>query len=1340
MASSNESSTGFVGSGLANTGLYQTNGNFNYNQHRNSNGRNNFKQVFTNDYFDDLCDKYNLQFDTTDLDQLNLQQKLEEIKNFLRNELKKQYKLQEGAEKMRMATQATDKKRLNNVSAVIKETNLRIDELNQELLDLNSFMVITQSETSVDSFNNDESPERNSNSSNSSGRPSAENSSTVNNSVNSTSNGNGYHSNQNNTSNGHNSTDTEPMRLTPHEQRLKALNRQLEIEMKIKVGAENMLQSFSQGLVKKDKKLCEDAQAMLKDAKLKIEYIRMNLNKLNNQVDPAYGHRNTGETISNKLEVLMPVEIRIEELRHRLHIESAVCEGAKNAVNILQMQKTDKKALQQAQNKINESLQRISLLNLSWQRILKSLPSKANYEKAALYGHSEIPRPAPITGQLEVRLMGCQDLLENVPDRQKRDTFTIPGSLEKTPKSLKVSGVMGGSKTYTVRGTDTSNEIMAVLRLDNNTVAQTNWKACSQQSWDQRFTVNLDRSRELEISVYWKDYRGLCAIKYLRIEDFIDYYLNGMAIHLEPQGILFAEVKFVNPLIRPRPNLRRQQKLFTKRKGKDLLRAGNMNLDVLTWTRLLKRGMPNNCYDSATSPQSPLNQQLLAQTPQSIPPTPQNNHVPIGSKTQAYNQQNTTTSTTYSTSIQQVQSPHTPTNLPEKKHQNLSPGGSAGSDSVSSSSSNNSLIFTPPTIQQISKSQNHDPNHHTNILNQQTPSFPAQQQKSASPPPRPPKTPQYNNNVNNGSIMSPPPPPPPPVQPPQLQHQKSQNCSLPPPPTQPPPPPPALPPTIPPPPAPKTETSALHLSQSVKQTNSVRNKNSTKNQISETIEKFDQLLKANNERSNTVTKLMPPPASTVNNTLNDNKTIVNNVKTTNVNKVNTTATLNDLTNDEHYLIEKSQNQNTKNKSNEVLKNNYEQQIRPVSDSDAINIEETPVIITAAPGLTKTIQEAKPPRSVSIINEPPSSNSVSNSFSNSIKTKGKQLFNNYISSNRNQKSIPSSVNLSNFRFVSVLGRGHFGKVILSQYKSSNEFYAIKALKKGDILYREEVESLMSEKRIFEIINRGQHPFLINLFACFQTPEHVCFVMEYANGGDLMMHIHQEVFNENRACFYAACVVLGLQFLHDHKIIYRDLKLDNLLLDTEGYLKMADFGLCKEGVGFGDRTGTFCGTPEFLAPEVLLEPTYTRAVDWWGLGVLIYEMLVGESPFPGDIEEEIFEAITRDEVKYPRYLSNESVTIMRRLLRKNVEKRLGSTEKDAEDVKRQSFFRGIDWDGLLKKRVRPPFVPTIKSAEDVSNFDEEFTREEPCLTPPKDYRPINSEDQTKFSDFDYIAEWS
>lgn len=127
----------------------------------------------------------------------------------------------------------------------------------------------------------------------------------------------------------------------------------------------------------------------------------------------------------------------------------------------------------------------------------------------------------------------------------------------------------------------------------------------------------------------------------------------------------------------------------------------------------------------------------------------------------------------------------------------------------------------------------------------------------------------------------------------------------------------------------------------------------------------------------------------------------------------------------------------------------------------------------------------------------------------------------------------------------------------------------------------------------------------------------------------------------------CLLSGLQYLHENKIIYRDLKLDNLLLDTEGYVKIADFGLCKEGMGYGDRTGTFCGTPEFLAPEVLTETSYTRAVDWWGLGVLIFEMLVGESPFPGDDEEEVFDSIVNDEVRYPRFLSLEAIAIMRRV---------------------------------------------------------------------------------------------
>jgi len=330
-------------------------------------------------------------------------------------------------------------------------------------------------------------------------------------------------------------------------------------------------------------------------------------------------------------------------------------------------------------------------------------------------------------------------------------------------------------------------------------------------------------------------------------------------------------------------------------------------------------------------------------------------------------------------------------------------------------------------------------------------------------------------------------------------------------------------------------------------------------------------------------------------------------------------------------------------------------------------------------------------------------------------------------------------LDSFHFVAVLGRGHFGKVILARYKNTGEYFAIKALKKGDIIARDEVESLLAEKRIFEVANSMRHPFLVNLFSCFQTKSHVCFVMEYAAGGDLMMHIHADVFTEPRTVFYTACVVLGLQYLHENKIIYRDLKLDNLLLDTEGYVKIADFGLCKEGMGYGDRTGTFCGTPEFLAPEVLTETSYTRAVDWWGLGVLIFEMLVGESPFPGDDEEEVFDSIVNDEVRYPRFLSLEAIAIMRRLLRKNPERRLGASERDAEDVKKQAFFRNVSWEDLLMRRVPPPFVPTITGSEDVTNFDEEFTSEKPKLTPPKEARELTSDEQLLFQDFTYLADW-
>ncbi|XP_019724981.1 serine/threonine-protein kinase N1-like [Hippocampus comes] len=243
--------------------------------------------------------------------------------------------------------------------------------------------------------------------------------------------------------------------------------------------------------------------------------------------------------------------------------------------------------------------------------------------------------------------------------------------------------------------------------------------------------------------------------------------------------------------------------------------------------------------------------------------------------------------------------------------------------------------------------------------------------------------------------------------------------------------------------------------------------------------------------------------------------------------------------------------------------------------------------------------------------------------------------------------PLKLHVSDLRYVSVLGRGHFGKVLLAEMKATGRLYAVKALKKSEVVTRDEVDSLMCEKRILELIRTRRHPFLVQLHACFQTREHVCFLLDFLPGGDLMIHIHNRAFTPQQTRFYSACVLLALEFLHAHRIVYRDLKLDNLLMGADGFVKMTDFGLCKEGIGHGDRTSTFCGTPEFLAPEVLTDDDYTRAVDWWGMGVLIYEMLVGESPFLGEDEEEVFDSIVNDDVTYPPWLPPDAVAIIQKV---------------------------------------------------------------------------------------------
>uniref|UniRef100_A0A8C1WH91 non-specific serine/threonine protein kinase n=1 Tax=Cyprinus carpio TaxID=7962 RepID=A0A8C1WH91_CYPCA len=755
-----------------------------------------------------------------DLSDTMVQQKLDEIKEQIKREIRKELKIKEGVENLRKVT--TEKKRLAYVDNMLKKSNKKLEELHQELQELNAHIVVKDPEDlllecplTLDS-------------------PKSE------------------------------------ARTCTISSRLAALKKQNDIELKVKQGAENMIQMYSNGS-SKDRKLLATAQQMLQDSKTKIEFIRMQILKASQTSELSFDNN---DVIAKP--IISPLDLRVEELCHHTRIEYAVAEGAKNVMKLLGSGKlAEKRAHSEAQARFNESSQKLDLLKYSLEQRLSELPK--NHPKSSLImeelslmsspalsprqsfistqNHNSTvknqysTKPAALTGKLEVRLMGCQDLLDNVPGRSKATSVPLPGwSPSETRSSFMSRGNRRGTSVRNLsKNDDLSNEISAVLKLDNTVVGQTSWKPVSNQSWDQKFTLELDR------------------------------------------------VTFFNPVIERRTKLQRQKKIFSKQQGKPFLRASQMSIG--TWGRLVKTAIPspNNSF-------SPQVAELAAET---------------------------------------------------------------GHSMLSRVCLCWSALSSDPIVTKLDFDKDATPKHYSPV---------------------------------------------------------------------------------------------------------------------------------------SIREVLP----------------------------------------EDKLPNKEQVRVTSHTIMWLLDEEEEEQFH---------------------------------------------------FS-----------------------------LKDFKCVAVLGRGHFGKVLLAEYSITGEMFAIKALKKGDVVARDEVESLMCEKRIFETVNSVRHPFLVNLFACFQTKEHVCFVMEYAAGGDLMMHIHADVFSEPRATFYAACVVLGLQFLHEHKIVYRDLKLDNLLLDTEGFVKIADFGLCKEGMGYRDKTSTFCGTPEFLAPEVLTETSYTRAVDWWGLGVLIFEMLVGEvRPHPLRVEE-------------------------------------------------------------------------------------------------------------------------
>ncbi|XP_029059152.1 serine/threonine-protein kinase N3 isoform X5 [Monodon monoceros] len=818
-------------------------------------------------------------------------------KEAIRRAIQKELKIKEGVENLRRA--ATDRRHLGHVRQLLRSSNRRLEQLHGELRELHARILLPGPGPGP-------------------AEPAA--------------------------------SGPRPLAEQPRARHLEALQRQLQVELKVKQGAENMTHTYASG-TPKERKLLAAAQQMLQDSQLKVALLRMKISSLEASGSPEPGP-----------------ELLVEELRHRLHIEAAVAEGAKNVVKLLGSRRTqDRKVLAEAQAQLQESSQKLDLLRLALEQLLEGLPPAhplrgrvARELRTAVSGNPQpsgtLVKPTAMTGTLQVHLLGCEQLLTAVPGRSP------VAALAGTPSQ----GWLWSRAKQQRGGGELASEVLAVLKVDNRIVGQTAWGPVAKQSWDQTFVVPLERARELEIGVHWRDWRQLCGVAFLRLEDFLDNACHQLSLSLVPQGLLFVQVTFCDPVIERRPRLQRQKRIFSKRRA---LQAPS--------------------------------------APRKGAPTPQPH-------------------------------PGGPPTLPRP-------------------------VISRPRRPPCEKRSNPHPSHRASTCPRSRPLRRC----------RAPNAPTWSPGLDSSHLCQ----PQPPGTPGRLTLAFERDI------------------------CPLTWVFAC-------QAFSHRPELLACSQVLTCGAHVTELhLHA---RPQEMAVLGAP-----------------------------TRPLQPLP-----LLPHRWGQPRTRRGGRVWSGPWR------SPSPCPR------------GFLYPLSCRKPPR------------------------------------------------LQDFRCLAVLGRGHFGKVLLVQFKGTGQYYAIKALKKQEVLSRDEIESLYCEKRILEAVGRMGHPFLLSLLACFHTSSHACFVTEFVPGGDLMMQIHEDVFPEPQARFYLACVVLGLQFLHEQKIIYRDLKLDNLLLDAQGFLKIADFGLCKEGIGFGDRTSTFCGTPEFLAPEVLTQEAYTRAVDWWGLGVLLYEMLVGE----------------------------------------------------------------------------------------------------------------------------------
>eukprot|EP00316_Scyphosphaera_apsteinii_P023764 CAMPEP_0119345512 /NCGR_PEP_ID=MMETSP1333-20130426/107527_1 /TAXON_ID=418940 /ORGANISM="Scyphosphaera apsteinii, Strain RCC1455" /LENGTH=328 /DNA_ID=CAMNT_0007357987 /DNA_START=65 /DNA_END=1051 /DNA_ORIENTATION=+ len=326
-----------------------------------------------------------------------------------------------------------------------------------------------------------------------------------------------------------------------------------------------------------------------------------------------------------------------------------------------------------------------------------------------------------------------------------------------------------------------------------------------------------------------------------------------------------------------------------------------------------------------------------------------------------------------------------------------------------------------------------------------------------------------------------------------------------------------------------------------------------------------------------------------------------------------------------------------------------------------------------------------------------------------------------------KNMINNLGLDKLTLSTTLGTGSFGRVRMVQYlgpdnPTDTNFYALKILKKSEVIYLKQVDHIKTEKKILEEIS---HPFIVNLWGAFQNSDNLYLLMEYVIGGEFFTHLRKAGrFPNETSKYYAAQIALAFEYLHSLMILYRDLKPENLLLDAEGHCKITDFGFAKK-VEY--RTWTLCGTPEYLAPEIILSKGHGKAVDWWAVGILMYEMLAGYPPFYDEDPLGIYQKILEGKIKFPWHFDRHSKDVIKRLLTADLTKRIGNLKGGAEDVKKHKCFAGIDYEQLAARNIEPPIKPEVKAKDDTSNFENYPDSADGSTT------AIDARDQKLFEDF-------